>query len=101
MIAETSISALFVAAVIPGIILGLLMLLTLPFAKRREAAVAGTPSLDRLAPQPHADLAYGARLWQSFRDAFWGLLTPVVILGGIYSGAFTPTEAAIIAMIPA
>jgi C4-dicarboxylate transporter, DctM subunit len=98
VIAETSISELFIAAIVPGLFMGLLMFATLAFA-RRGAPVAGAPSLDRLMPQPHADLSYGRRLWRSFLDAFWGLITPVVILGGIYSGAFTPTEAAIVATV--
>ncbi|WP_274427109.1 TRAP transporter large permease [Chelativorans sp. YIM 93263] len=98
VIAETSISQLFIAAIIPGLFMGLLMFLTLPFAGK-AAVGPGSPSLDRLMPQPHAELPYGPRLWRSFRDAFWGLLTPVVILGGIYSGAFTPTEAAIVATV--
>ena len=50
-------------------------------------------------PMPDASLPYGKRLWRSFIDSFWGLVTPVVILGGIYSGAFTPTEAAIVATV--
>jgi len=40
-----------------------------------------------------------AKAWKSFREAFWGLLMPVIILGGIYGGVFTPTEAAVVAVI--
>lgn len=98
VIAETSISDLFIAAIIPGLFLGALMLLTLPFAKT-VSDPSISPSLERLSPQPHSDLPYGRRLWRSFLDSFWGLMTPVVILGGIYSGAFTPTEAAIVATV--
>ncbi|MFN6943092.1 MAG: TRAP transporter large permease [Parvibaculum sp.] len=98
VIAETSISQLFIAAIIPGLFLGLLMLATLPFAKRQVPA-GGSPSVEALMPMPDAGLGYGQRLWRSFRDSFWGLVTPVVILGGIYSGAFTPTEAAIVATV--
>ncbi|TWH00109.1 C4-dicarboxylate transporter DctM subunit [Mesorhizobium sp. J18] len=98
VIAETSISDLFIAAIIPGLFLGALMLLTLPFAKT-VSDPSISPSLERLSPQPHSDLPYGHRLWRSFLDSFWGLMTPVVILGGIYSGAFTPTEAAIVATV--
>ncbi|MDZ5698704.1 TRAP transporter large permease [Chelativorans sp. M5D2P16] len=97
VIAETSISELFIAAIIPGLFMGLLMLFTLPFAGKQ--AGHGAASLEKLMPQPHAELPYGKRLWRSFLDAFWGLLTPVVILGGIYSGAFTATEAAIVATV--
>ncbi|PRD41000.1 C4-dicarboxylate ABC transporter permease [Phyllobacterium phragmitis] len=98
VIAETSISDLFIAAIIPGLFMGVLMLFTLPFA-RKNAGLGGAPSLDRLMPQPHADLPYLRRLWSSFQESFWGLMTPVVILGGIYSGMFTPTEAAIVATV--
>ena len=38
-------------------------------------------------------------MWHSFTDAFWALLTPVIILGGIYSGIFTPTESAVVAVV--
>lgn len=98
VIAETSIAQLFIAAVVPGLFLGLLMLFTLPFAKR-STAPAGSPSVDALMPMPDPQLTYGRRLLGSFIDSFWGLLTPVVILGGIYSGMFTPTEAAIVATV--
>ncbi|WP_244437447.1 TRAP transporter large permease [Aliihoeflea sp. 2WW] len=98
VIAETSISQLFIAAIIPGLFLGVLMLATLPFAKKSSPA-AGSPSVEALMPMPDAGLPYGKRLWRSFIDSFWGLVTPVVILGGIYSGAFTPTEAAIVATV--
>lgn len=94
VIAETSISKLFLAAILPGLFMGVMMLLTLPFAKAR-----GTEALDALFPMPHADKSYPVRLWISFKDSFWGLMTPVVILGGIYSGVFTPTEAALVATV--
>lgn len=44
---------------------------------------------------------FGTRkeIWQGFKDAFWGLITPVIILGGIYGGFVSPTEAAIIACV--
>ncbi|WP_353471687.1 TRAP transporter large permease [Salipiger sp. H15] len=96
VIAETSISQLFLAAIVPGIFLGLMMLLTLPFAKPQSGRAA---ALEKLSPMPHADKPYGQRLWLSFKDSFWGLMTPVVILGGIYSGVFTPTEAALVATV--
>lgn len=39
------------------------------------------------------------KVWVSFKDAFWAILCPVIILGGIYSGYFTPTEAAVISVV--
>ena len=109
VIAETSISQLFIAAIVPGLVMGMLMLLTLPFAnrsrKRRIAEKSATDlqrtgqGLAALSQNPWADLPCGQRLVRAFVDAFWGLMTPVVILGGIYSGIFTPTEAAIVATV--
>ncbi|SDH69591.1 TRAP transporter large permease [Alloyangia pacifica] len=96
VIAETSISHLFLAAILPGLFMGGMMLLTLPFAKPKAGHAA---SLEKLSPMPHADKSYGQRLWLSFKESFWGLMTPVVILGGIYSGIFTPTEAALVATV--
>ena len=37
--------------------------------------------------------------WLAFKDAFWGLMMPVIILGGIYGGIFTPTEAAAVSVV--
>lgn len=106
VIAETSISQLFIAAVIPGLVMGLLMLLTLPFvARSRRQRKAAEPKLDNeeglaiLGAAPYAGLSYSTRLGRSFLDASWGLLTPVIVLGGIYAGIFTPTEAAIVATV--
>ncbi|WP_108663047.1 TRAP transporter large permease [Acuticoccus kandeliae] len=101
VIAETSISELFIAAIIPGLICGALMLLALPLAgmfgdARFTNTSAAIASLDTAEDET---LPYGVRLRRAFVRSFWGLLTPVVILGGIYSGAFTPTEAAIVAAV--
>ena len=94
VIAETSIADLFKAAVIPGLICGALMLIALPFGRASQS-----PATKALSPMPWAELPYPSRLLRAFVDSFWGLMTPVVILGGIYSGIFTPTEAAIVASV--
>ena len=49
-----------------------------------------------LVRQPKAN---GAQRWKAFKDAVWGILMPVIILGGIYGGIFTPTEAAAVSAI--
>ena len=98
VIAEVSIGGLFIAAILPGLMMGVMMLLALPFVARTRAARKAS-SLEALSPMPYAAETRGRRIWLSFLDAAWGLLTPVVILGGIYTGAFTPTEAAIVAVV--
>ena len=52
----------------------------------------------------HGYIGYGERptlkiVWEAFKEAFWALLSPVIVLGGIYAGVFTPTEAAAIACV--
>lgn len=103
ILAQTSISDLFLASILPGLLLGCLMLCALPFSKLMAPHVEA--SSDEEAPELYTDLqadttlSYSKRLGQAFKEAFWGLLTPVVILGGIYGGLFTPTEAAIVATV--
>jgi C4-dicarboxylate transporter DctM subunit len=77
---------LFMAGMLPGALLAaLLMLVTYLTAKRR-----GYPTMPR---------ATGREVWLSFRGAFSGLLLVVIVLGGIYGGIFTPTEAAAVSAV--
>lgn len=103
VIAETSISKLFMAAIIPGLLMGAMILLILPLGREGSKPDTRLDSLDRYATSvlgaAPSNGTYRYRLWSTFRQSFWGLLTPVVILGGIYSGAFTPTEAALVATV--
>ena len=80
-VTETSIGDLFIAGVVPGLMLTGMLMIAVAFLARR---------LD-LPRQPRADWRTVLR---TGRDAIWGLLLVVIILGGIYSGVFTPTEAA-------
>lgn len=81
-IMEISVAALFLAGVVPGLLTGVgLMIVTSIIARRRNYPVA-----DKF---PGLRAAARAGL-----DAFWPLLTPIIIMGGILSGVFTPTEAA-------
>ncbi len=83
---ETSVGKLFMAGVIPGILLGLLLMVAIYVRAR---------SLD-LPRQARATLG---EVLTSGRDSLWGLLLIVIILGGIYGGVFTPTEAAAVAAV--
>ncbi|MGD8810560.1 MAG: TRAP transporter large permease, partial [Gammaproteobacteria bacterium] len=85
-ITETSVGALFVAGVVPGIILTLAMMLVIHLLARRAGLRReSTTSLREVL--------------RTGREAFWGLLLIVIILGGIYGGVFTPTEAAAVSAI--
>ena len=83
---ETSVGKLFMAGVVPGALLGLLLM----------AAIYIRARMINLPRQPAATLGEVAR---SGRDSLWGLLLIVIILGGIYGGIFTPTEAAAVAAV--
>ncbi len=84
--AEVSIGKLFMAGVVPGIMLGsMLMLVTYIGAVRL--------GFKRTQPQP-----LKIRL-AKMREASWGLMTIVLVIGGIYGGIFTPTEAAAVAAV--
>lgn len=84
VMSETSISQLFLAGIVPGLLLAAgLMALCWHHARRHG-----------IEPQPKATRA---EVWQAFNNAKWALLGPVVVLGGIYGGIVTPTEAAVVA----
>ena len=86
LVSETSIPRLFLAGVIPGIIVtGLLMITTYIIARRRNYGGSADP------------FSWGPFL-QAAWDGKWAIGAPVLILGGIYGGAFTPTEAASVAV---
>ena len=87
MIAEQSVGRLFVGGAVPGVVMGLsIMAAIYYYAVRRN--------------YPHdARRATLSMIWQSFKRSSWALMTPVIILGGIVSGVFTPTEAAVVAVV--
>ncbi len=82
---NTSITTLFAAGIIPGIIAGIALVIPAYLISKKRG--------------------YGRKrkfesisFFKAFKEAFWGLLAPVIILGGMYGGVFTPTEAAVIAV---
>lgn len=97
-----SISQLFLAGILPGILLGLLFVganIAICTARGMDLKPKKTNEPDEIVPI-HVAMKYRAiEIWKSFKDGFWALLSPVIILGGIYSGIFTPTEAACISVV--
>lgn len=86
-IAEVSIPKLFVAGIIPGLIVAI-SLSTVTFIISKRKGYGGTTGRES-----------GMSILMAFKRAVWGLLAPVIILGGIYGGIFTPTEAAAVAVV--
>jgi C4-dicarboxylate transporter DctM subunit len=78
---NTSVGALFIAGIIPGMILATMLGVTTWWRARKF-------------DYPRQAKVDWPRRWQTFRESAWGLLLIVVVIGGIYSGIFTPTEAA-------
>jgi tripartite ATP-independent transporter DctM subunit len=84
--ADVSIGALFLAGVVPGLLMASsLMLMVAEVARRRNL--------------PRHPFPGAQDLWRAFRRAFWALMTPVVLFGGMITGHFTPTEAAAVAAV--
>lgn len=82
--AGVSVSSLFLAGILPGILIGLSLMVVAYVISRKEGYGA---EIER------------TKLWKSFREATLALLMPVIILGGIYGGFFTPTEASVVAVV--
>lgn len=87
-----SVSRLFIAGVVPGIMLGVAFILATMFVMRKKPLLGAANSGGQGKKAPLSEVI------KAFISAFWGLLIPVIILGGIYGGVFTPTEAAVVAV---
>ncbi|MED4203805.1 TRAP transporter large permease [Neobacillus mesonae] len=96
--ASVSIGRLFVAGIIPGLLMGAAFVFAALYA-RKKGLKSGAPVHDEVAATLEGrQRATGKEILKAFRDAIGGLLIPVIILGGIYGGIFTPTEAAVVAV---
>lgn len=82
--AGVSISSLFIAGILPGLLFGLLLMLVAFIISKKRGYGASDERME---------------VWKSFKDAILALLMPVIILGGIYAGIFTPTEASVVAVV--
>ena len=95
---KTSVPDLFKAGIIPGIMIGLTFLVVnVIICKRRGIDVR--EKSDQKIPLKEFWGKRLRRLGRATQDGFWALLSPVIILGGIYSGIFTPTEAAAVSVV--
>ena len=84
--ANVSIGKLFMAGMIPGIVYGFAMMCMIYYISKKK----------KFAQENMGSFSF-RELWDAFRDSVWALLVPVIILGGIYTGVFTPTEAGAVA----
>ncbi len=81
---NVSIAKLLIGGIVPGLLMGItLMMMVAYFAVKRKYPRTKFPNL--------------GKIWKDFRQAFFPLLTPVILIGGILTGVFTPTEAAVVA----
>ncbi len=85
-VAEVSISDLFIAGIVPGIFIGLVLIVISYIIAKKQGH----------QPEERATLK---EIWDAFKSAIWGILLPIIVLGGIYKGFFTPTEAASVAIV--
>ncbi len=83
---EQSVGRIFMAGFLPGLVLGLMLMAAVYVAAR-------------IIDLPYAQRSTLKQVWDAAREAIWGMLLIVIILGGIYGGVFTPTEAAAVAAV--
>ena len=86
-ITGVSIADMFMAGIVPGILMGVALVIVVMVEARKKGI------------QPAQKKATAKERWDAFKDAFWVFLMPVIILGGIYGGIFTPTEAAAVSVV--
>lgn len=86
LVSGASVPALFAAGMIPGVLAGVALIVPTVWLARKH----GMGQLEASLPRP--------AFWASLREATWGLFAPVLILGGMRAGWFTPTEAAVVAV---
>lgn len=83
VITGASVSDLFLAGIIPGILIGVALMITSYFIAKKQGYPVAIARFSLLG------------VFKAFFHSFWALLVPVIVMGGIYGGVFTPTEAAV------
>ncbi|MCM3571013.1 TRAP transporter large permease [Neobacillus mesonae] len=84
---SVSIGDMFIAGIIPGVFIGVVMMIW-SYIYSKKMGYKGT-----------GEKFTFKRAWKVFNEAKWAILVPIIILGGIYGGVFTPTEAAVVAVV--
>lgn len=87
LVPGVSVPAIFMAGMLPGILAGFAII----------GAVLVLSFINDFGGKARQEERL--QVWQTFKEAFWGLMAPIVILGGMRAGAFTPTEAAVMAVV--
>lgn len=86
LVPGVSVPAIFMAGMFPGILAGVAIIVPIVVISMVKDFGGKSPDREALS------------VWTTFKEAFWGLMAPIVILGGMRTGAFTPTEAAVMAV---
>lgn len=87
VVSGTSITDMFTAGFLPGIMMGIALMIVTYFVSKKRGY------------KGKLEKSTWKERWIAFKDAFWAIMSPVIILGGIYSGIFTPTEAAVVSVV--
>ncbi|MDD3655497.1 MAG: TRAP transporter large permease subunit [Atribacterota bacterium] len=85
-VTDVSVGALFLGGIIPGIFVGVFLIIAAYFISRKRGY------------RGICERGSTREIWQTFKETIWALIAPVIILGGIYAGIATPTEAAVFAV---
>lgn len=86
IVAKTSIGDMFIAGIVPGLMFTA-VLMSMAYVISKKRGYLGKPKEQR---KP---------VWIAFKEAIWALVAPIIVLGGIYTGLFTPTEAAVVSAV--
>ena len=87
LVPSATVPALFVGGVVPGVLACVMLIIPSLYLSLKYDFGASQAN----EPRP--------KIWKSFKEAFWALMAPILILGGMRTGWFTPTEAAVVAVI--